>query len=189
MGISEAPSGHNRDALFTKPRFGSTDTEDAWKKKCKAARVKQKVRIAVAPDCFVETVGGVKRCATEELTQAEVGGRVNLEQLEKVGVVICLSESEFKINNGTARHVIGRKAIIGSKKIHDVGEVVEASDFDRADDPAFSYTNTQGHHKEAEAVTYPSGEETLRRLVKNGFVQEMKTRAAVQKAIKAARGE
>ena len=189
MGIKETPSGHNRDALFTKPRFGSIEAEQAWKKKRKAAREKQKVRIAVAPECSVETVRGVSRKASEELSRAECGGPVNLEQLEKVGVVIHLTESEFKINNGTARHVIGSKAIIGARKIHDVGEVVEASDFDKADEPGFQYTNSQGHHVTAESVKHPAGEETLRRLVKAGFIKELKRRSAVQKAIKEARGD
>jgi hypothetical protein len=189
MGIKETPSGHNADALFSKPRFGSTDTEEAWKKKCKAAREKQKVRIAVSPECSVETVRGVSRKASEELSQAECGGRANLEQLEKVGVVICLTESEFLINTGQAKHVIGRKAIIGAKKIHDVGEVVQASDFDKPDEPSFSFTTSEGFHKEAKAIKHPSGEETLRRLVKAGWIEELKTRAKVQAAIKAARGE
>jgi hypothetical protein len=188
MGIKETPSGHNADALFSKPRFGSTDTEEAWKKKCKSVREKQKVRIAVAPECAVETVRGVTRKDGEELTAPELGGLVNLEQLERVGAVIHLTESEFLISTGQARHVIGRKAIIGSKKIHDVGEVVQASDFDKPDEPSFSFTTSEGFHKTAKAIKHPSGEETLRRLVKAGFIKELKTRAKVQAAIKAARG-
>jgi hypothetical protein len=189
MGVQEMPSGHNADALWTKPKFGSLESEEKWKKRCKTVREKQKVRIAVAPECSVETVRGVSRKAGEELSQAECGGRANLEQLEKVGVVIHLSESEFLIATGEARHVIGRKAIIGTKKIHDVGEVVQASDFDKADEPSFSFTTSEGFHKTAKAIKHPSGEETLQRLVKRGFIREVKRAAAVRKAIAEAKGE
>ena len=188
MGIRETPSGHNADALFTKPRFGSKDAEHAWKKKCKAAREKQKVRIAVAPECVVETVRGVKRCAREELTVQDCGGRGNLEQLAKIGVVIRLSEHELKINTGTARNVVLR-AHTSPTGIKDVGDVVEAREYDKDDEPAFTYTNSAGHHVTTDPVKHPSGEETLRRLVKAGLIEERKTRAKVQKAIKAARGE
>jgi hypothetical protein len=189
MGVLEAPSGHNRDVLFNKPRQGSEDGVEAAKKKNEAAHKTRKERISVADGCSVTTIAGVVRRSGEELTQAEVGGPVNLDQLAKIGVVIHLTESEFLINTGQARHVIGRKAIIGAKKIHDVGEVVQASDFDKPDEPSFSFTTSEGHHKTAEAIKHPSGEETLRRLVKAGWIEERKTRAKVQAAIKAARGE
>ena len=187
--IKEIPSAHTHDALFSKPKFGSKESEQKWKAKRKTARERQKVRIAVSPECSVETVRGVSRKAGEELSQAEVGGLGNLTQLEKVGVVIHLSDSEFKINNGEARHVIGKKAIIGTKKILDVGEVVSAEDFAKADEPSFQYTNSAGHHVTTNPVKYESGEEVLRRLVKSGLIEERRTRAKVQAAIKAARGE
>jgi hypothetical protein len=188
MGVKEIPSGHNRDALFNKPRFGSPETEQEWKKKCKAVREKQKVRIAVAPECVVETVRGVKRCASEELTPQECGGPVNLEQLTKVGAVIYLTAHELKINTGQARHVVLR-AHTSPTGIKDVGDVVEAPEYDKADEPSFQYTNAQGHHVTTDPVKYESGEEVLRRLVKSGLIEERKTRAKVQAAIKAARGE
>ena len=189
MGVLEAPTGQSRDVLFSKPKFGSLESDQAWKKKCKSVRPKQTEKIAVSPECSVTTIGGVVRRAGEELTQAEVGGPVNLDQLAKIGVVIHLTESEFLINTGQAKHVIGRKAIIGAKKIHDVGEVVQPSDFDRPDEPSFSFTNAQGHHKTAEAIKHPSGEETLQRLVKAGWIKELKRTAAVRKAIAEAKGE
>jgi hypothetical protein len=188
MGIKEAPSGHNADALFTKPRFGSLETEQVWKKKCKSVREKQKERIAVSPECSVTTIGGVVRRAAEELTVQDVGGLMNLERLEKVGVVIHLSEHEWKINNGQARHVV-LKAHTSPSGIKDVGDVVEASEYDKADEPSFQYTNSQGHHITAPLVKHPSGEETLLRLVKAGLIEERKRTAAVRKAIKEARGE
>jgi hypothetical protein len=188
MGVLEAPTGQSRDVLFNKPRFGSTETEEAWKKACKSVREKQKARIGVSPECSVTTIGGVVRGGREELTAQEVGGLVNLDQLAKIGVVIHLSEHEWKINNGAARHVVLR-AHTSPSGIKDVGDVVEASEYDKANEPAFSFTTSQGHHKEAAAVTYPSGEEKLRELVKKGLVEERKTRAKVQAAIKAARGE
>ena len=188
MGVKEIPSGHNRDVLHSKPRFGSPETEQAWKKKCKVAGNKQTVRIAVAPECSVETVRGVTRKAGEELTPQECGGPVNLEQLERVGVVIHLSEHEWKINNGKARHVV-TKAHTSPSGIKDVGDVVEAREYDKDDEPSFQYTNSAGHHVTADPVKHPSGEETLRRLVKAGLIEERKTRAKVQAAIKAARGE
>ena len=188
MGIRETPSGHNADALFTKPRFGSPESEEKWKKKCKAARLKQMWLIAVAPECVVETVRGVKRCASEELSQADCGGLGNLEQLAKIGVVIYLTAHELKINTGQARNVVLR-AHTSPTGIKDVGDVVESSEYDKADEPSFQYTNAQGHHVTTNPVKYESGEEVLRRLVKAGLIEERKTRAKVQAAIKAARGE
>jgi hypothetical protein len=188
MGVKEIPSGHSQDALFNKPKFGSLEREQEWKKKCKAAREKQKVRIAVAPECAVETVRGVSRKAGEELTVQDCGGLGNAEQLARVGSVIHLSEHELKINTGAARHVVLR-AHTSPSGIKDVGDVVESSEYDKADEPSFQYTNAQGHHITTDPVKYESGEEMLRRLVKSGLIEERKTRAKVQAAIKAARGE
>jgi hypothetical protein len=188
MGVLEAPTGQSRDVLFNKPKFGSPESEQAWKKKCKSVRAKQTEKIAVSPECSVTTIGGVVRRPGEGLTVQDCGGLGNVEQLAKIGPVIHLSEHEVKINTGQARHVV-LKAHTSPTGIKDVGDVVEAPEYDKADEPAFTYTNAQGHHKAAEAIKHPPGEETLRRLVKAGLIEERKTRAKVQAAIKAARGE
>jgi hypothetical protein len=190
MGIKERPSGHSADAVFTKPRFGSPDAVEAWEKKCKANRERQKVAIAVSPGCSVETVGGVSRKAGEEVTVQELGGPVNLDQLAKIGVVLHLNEHELKINTGVARHVVLQSHTMPGRRIADVGDVVEASDYHIDDEPERTYADpVTGRITTRPAVEYPSGEEKLRELVKRGFIEERKTRAKVQAAIKAARGE
>jgi hypothetical protein len=188
MGVLEAPTGQSRDVLFNKPKFGSLEREQEWKKKCKSVRAKQTEKIAVSLECSVTTIGGVVRRAGEELTVQDCGGLGNVEQLAKVGVVIHLSEHELKINTGIARHVVTR-AHTSPSGIKDVGDVVEASEYDKADEPSFSYTNAVGHHITTDPVKYESGEEMLRRLVKAGLIEERKTRAKVQAAIRAAKGE
>jgi len=155
---------------------------------CDKARKSQKYWIAVAPKCTVTTIGDVVRHGDEELTLAEIGGRGNLDQLERIGVVIHLSESEFKVNNGLAKHVVTR-SVTYAGKIHAPGDVVEPEDFVKADEPEFQYTDRNGAHRVSPSRTHPSGEEKLRELVKRGFIEERKRVAAVQKAIKEARGE
>ena len=99
MGIRDI-SPQDFTAPYKRPRFGSVEAEEAWKKRQADRRAVQKLIAEVAEACSIETVRGTTLRDGEEVTPADVGGQVNLDRLARIGAVNQVSENQAKTNAG-----------------------------------------------------------------------------------------
>lgn len=187
MTISETKP-RDYTARYTLPRHGDADGQEAWRERCKKDRESQTVKAAVSRGCSVDTITGVKLREHQEVKAADVGGGTNLESLRNVGAVQLLTENELGVNTGKFGH-IATKAFTAAGRVFDVNEGIEASQLDVPGTDGFQTVGPNGKLVSHEGRPAVDGEEKLRELVKRGFIEERKRRAAVKAAIRKATGK
>jgi len=180
MGIRQkfAPSGP--DIIYTVPKFGSGDAQEAWRDQCRKDKKGQTVETCVTRGCMVEDVNGVNHKEFQPVSAAQVGGGANLDRLVRAEAVSRVTEREARTNAGEFEFKTLTAISDGAtQRLLDKGEGFNASELTVAATEPVQRIDDRGRVVTMEGTPEQPGEERAEDWIKRGIAERVKLRAKV----------
>ena len=168
------------------PRFNTGEEQENYKRILAEYRVKTDFELSVAPNASFKNSLGAVRGPKTEVTDADFGPFIaKKNHAVACGALVRLTADELELARGTGKRLMVRIPHTRNGGISDIGSKPLPEHYAKEGLPARQVVRN-GVVMQAEEEPAVSGEERIRELIKARFIQEVKSREEVLKAIEEA---